>query len=112
VLPADGSAARRVVGVHRGSYDTAALVEALTGLHGFLGGAPVNLVWDNRKAHKRTAMGEFLPDQDWLRVNYLPASAAGVEPGRGAVANLKGGELANRCCQTARGGDRHRPGWA
>jgi hypothetical protein len=44
----DGSAARLLFGFHRGSYDTAALVKVLTGLHAFLGGAPVNLIWDAR----------------------------------------------------------------
>src|SRR5215204_7636766 len=97
----DGSAARLLVGFHRGSSDTATLVKVLTGLHAFLGGAPVNLVWDNLKAHKSTAMGEFLADQDWLQVDYLPASAPALNPVEGLWANLKGGELANRCCQTA-----------
>jgi putative transposase len=97
----DGSAARLLVGFHRGSYDTATLVEVLTGLHAFLGGAPVNLIWDNLKAHKSTAMREFLTDQDWLRVDYLPAYAPELNPVEGLWANLKGGELANRCCQTA-----------
>ena len=97
----DGSAARLLVGFHRGSYDTATLVKVLTGLHAFLGGAPVNLIWDNRKAHKSTAMGEFLADQDGLGVDYLPASAPELNPVEGLWANLKGGELANRCCQTA-----------
>jgi DDE superfamily endonuclease len=97
----DGSAARLLVGFHRGSYDTAALVEALTGRPAFLGGAPVNLVWDNRKAHKSTAMREFLADQDWLGVDDLPASAPELHPMEGRWANLKGGELANRCCPTA-----------
>ena len=99
--PPDGSAARRLVGFHRGSYDTATLVEVLTRLHAFLGGAPVNLIWDNRKAHKSTAMREFLADQDWLQVDYLPAYAPQLNPVEGLWANLKGGELANRCCRTA-----------
>ena len=47
----DGSAARLGFGFHRGSYATATLVKVLTGLHAFLVGAPVNLVWDNLKAH-------------------------------------------------------------
>jgi transposase len=104
----DGSAARLLVGFHRGSYDTATLVEVLTGLHAFLSGAPVNLVWDNLKAHKSTAMRKFVADQDWLQVNHLPAYAPELNPVEGLWANVKGGELANRCCQTARGGDRHR----
>jgi transposase len=115
----DGSAARLLVGFHRGSYDSATLVEALTGLHAFLGGGPVNLVWDNLKAHKSTAMGEFLADQDWLGVDYLPADAPALNPVEGLWANLKGGELANRCCQTAEeviataqdGHDLGPPGW-
>jgi transposase len=115
----DGSAARLLVGFHRGSYDTATLVKVLTGLHAFLGGAPVNLVWDNLKAHKSTAMGEFLADQDWLQVDYLPAYAPELNPVEGLWANLKGGELANRCCQTAEeviataqdGHDLGPPGW-
>ena len=79
----DGSAARLLVGFHRGSYDTATLVEALTGLHAVLGGAPVNLVWDNLKAHKSTAMREFLADQDLLQVDYLPAYAPELNRSRG-----------------------------
>jgi hypothetical protein len=106
----DGSAAWLLVGFHHGSYDTATLVEVLTGLHAFLGGAPVNLVWDNLKAYKSTAMGGFLAGQDWLGVDDLPASAPELHPVEGLWANVKGGELANRCCRTARGGDRHRPG--
>jgi transposase len=101
VLPARRLGARLLVGFHRGSYDTATLVEVLTGLHAVLGGAPVNLIWDNRKAHKRTAMREFLAGQDWLQVNYLPASAPELHPVEGLWASVKGGELANRCCQTA-----------
>jgi transposase len=97
----DGSAARLLFGFHRGSYDTATLVKVVTGLHAFLGGAPVNLVWDNLKAHKSTAMREFLAHQDWLQVNYLPAYAPELNPVEGLWANVKGGELANRCCQTA-----------
>jgi hypothetical protein len=63
----DGSAARLLFGFHRGSYDTATLVEVLTGLHAFLGGAPVNLIWDNLKAHKSTAMREFWPTRTGCR---------------------------------------------
>jgi transposase len=55
-------------------------------------------------------MREFLADQDWLQVDYLPAYAPQLNPVEGLWANVKGGELANRCCQTARGGDRHRAG--
>ena len=98
---ATGSAARLLFGFHRGSYDTATLVEVLTGLHAFLGGAPVNLIWDNLKAHKSTAMRQFLADQDWLQVDCLPAYAPELNPVEGLWASLKGGELANRCCQAA-----------
>jgi hypothetical protein len=66
VLPARRLGGTAAVGFHCGSYDTATLVEALTGLHAFLGGAPVNLIWDNLKAHKSTAMRELFTDQDWL----------------------------------------------
>jgi transposase len=101
VLPARRLGGTALGGFHRGSSDPATLVEALTGRHALLGGAPVNLVWDNRKAHKRAAMRRFLADQDWLRVDYLPAYAPALHPVEGRWANLKGGELANRCCQAA-----------
>jgi transposase len=46
-------------------------------------------------------MHEFLADQDWLQVDDLPAYAPELNPVEELWANLKGGELANRCCQTA-----------
>jgi hypothetical protein len=38
-------------------------------------------------------MREFLADQDWLQVDYLPAYAPALNPVEG--------RWANRCCQTA-----------
>jgi hypothetical protein len=108
----DGSAARLLVGFHRGSYDTATLVEALTGLHAFLGGAPVNLIWDNLKAHKSTAMGEFLA-RPGLAAGQLSAGlCARVEPGRGAVGQRQRRRVGQPLLPDRRGGDRHRAGWA
>ena len=46
-------------------------------------------------------MRGFLADQDWLQANHLPAYAPELNPVEGLWANVKGGELANRCCQTA-----------
>jgi hypothetical protein len=41
----------------------------------------------------------------------LPAYAPELNPS-GAMGNLKGCELANRCCVDRKGADRHRPvGW-
>jgi transposase len=97
----DGQQARLLFGFRGGSYDTQSLIEVLKGLRGFLGNAPVNLVWDNLKAHKSAAMHAFVAGQDWLQVHYLPAYAPELNPVEGLWANLKGGELANRCCQTA-----------
>lgn len=93
--------ARLLFGFRQGSYDTQALIEVLNGLGGFFGGAPVSLVWVNLKAHNCQAMRAFVASEDWLQVDYLPACAPELKPVDGLWANQKGGELANRCCQTA-----------
>jgi hypothetical protein len=94
---ATGSAARLLFGFHRGSYDTATPVKVLTGLHAFLCGAPVNLVWDNLKAHKSMPAWPYEPRSEiaggcscWSGSRWRVQLVAGDDVGQpGGVAELQ-----------------------
>lgn len=98
----DGSAAELVWGLRDGSYDTDALIGLLKRLKVHLQDAPITLVWDNLPAHRSAAMRAWVAGQGgWARVEYLPGYAPDLNPAEGVWSNLKGGELANRACQSA-----------
>jgi len=81
----------------RGTWDTAALIEVLPRLRGFLHDEPAVLIWDRLGAHHSGDMLRFLAGQhDWLRVEQLPSYAPDLNPTEGVWGHLKGGELANR----------------
>jgi len=84
------------------AYNTDSLIGALGELRRFLGGEKATLLWDGLPAHRSLAMAAWLRRQrSWLVVEPLPGYAPELNPVEGLWANLKGGELANRCCQTA-----------
>ena len=98
----DGSRARLCFHTQPDSYNDHTLIGVLKQLRRFLRGAPVTLIWDNLPSHHSRVMGAWLETQrHWLQVEYLPGYAHDLDPVEGLWANLKGGELANRCCQTA-----------
>ena len=95
----DATDARLAFHLREGAYDTQQLIGVVGALGRLLGGALVTLVWDNLPAHHSAAMQAWLADQhDWLQVEYLPCYAPDLNPVEGLWANLKGCELANRCC--------------
>jgi len=63
-----------------------------------LGHQPTTVIWDNLGAHHARALTEWAATQPWLELTYLPAYAPELDPVEGLWANLKGCELANRCC--------------
>jgi len=77
-----------------GAYDTRQCIRVLDGL----GHQPVTFVWDNLGAHHARALKEWAATQSWLELAYLPSYAPELNPVEGLWANLKGCELANRCC--------------
>jgi transposase len=83
------------------AYDTAALIDALTQLRGFLGGEKATLLWDGLPAHRSRDMQRFLASQRrWLVVERLPGYAPELNPVEALWANLKGVELANLAADT------------
>jgi transposase len=70
----------------------------LDGLGHQLGQQPVTVIWDNLGAHHARALQEWAATQSWLVLEYLPSYAPELDPVEGLWANLKGCELANRCC--------------
>ena len=86
-----------------GAYDTETLSSALEGLRRFLGGQKATLVGDGLPAHRSLAMRSWVRRQrPWLVVEPLPGYAPELNPVEGLWANLKGRELANRCCADRR----------
>jgi DDE superfamily endonuclease len=81
-----------------GAYDTRAFIRVLDGLGSQLGHQPVTVLWDNLGAHHAGELDAWVKGQPWLEVEYLPAYAPELNPVEGLWANLKGCELANRCC--------------
>ena len=95
----DGSRARLCFHTQPDSYNDHTLIGVLKQLRRFLRGAPVTLIWDNLPSHHSRVMGAWLAGQrHWLVVEYLPGYAHDLDPVEGLWANLKGCELANRCC--------------
>jgi hypothetical protein len=81
-----------------GAYDTRQCIRVLDGLGSQLGHQPVTVIWDNLGAHHAGDLQEWAASQSWLVLAYLPAYAPELDPVEGLWANLKGCELANRCC--------------
>ena len=91
-----GGGARVAFDVRPGSYNTERLIQVLGGLHRFLDGDKVTLVWDNLPAHKSRAMHAWIRSQrSWLVAEYLPPYAPDLNPVETLWANLKPQELAN-----------------
>jgi transposase len=81
-----------------GAYDTAACIRVLDGLGHQLGHQPTTVIWDNLGAHHAGDLQDRAATQPWLELAYLPSYAPELDPVEGLWANLKGRELANRCC--------------
>jgi len=81
-----------------GAYTDQALIGFLRHLHRAFRGQRVLLLWDGLPSHRSATMRAYLAEQrKWLRVERLPAYAPELNPAEGVWANLKNGELANRC---------------
>jgi transposase len=63
---------------------------------------PVTVIWDNLGAHHAGDLQDWAATQPWLELAYLPSYAPELDPVEGLWANLKGCELANRCCADRR----------
>ena len=85
-----------------GAYDARQFVRVLDGLGHQLGHQPVTVIWDNLGAHHAGDLRAWAATQPWLVVEYLPSYAPELDPVEGLWANLKGCELANRCCADRR----------
>jgi hypothetical protein len=81
-----------------GAYDARQFVRVLDGLGHQLGHQPVTVIWDNLGAHHAGDLQDWAATQPWLVLEYLPSYAPELDPVEGLWANLKGCELANRCC--------------
>ena len=81
-----------------GADDTAACSGVLDGLGHQLGHQPTTVIWDNLGAHHAGDLQDWAATQPWLELAYLPSYAPELNPVEGLWANLKGCELANRCC--------------
>jgi transposase len=84
--------------LREGAYDAGQFVRVLDGLGRQLQGQPVTVIWDNLGAHHAGDLHAWAATQPWLEVEYLPSYAPELDPVEGLWANLKGCELANRCC--------------
>jgi hypothetical protein len=80
------------------AYDTRRFIRVLDGLGHQLGHQPVTVLWDNLGAHHAGVLEDWAATQPWLEVEYLPSYASELNPVEGLWANLKGCQLANRCC--------------
>jgi DDE superfamily endonuclease len=81
-----------------GAYDTRQCIRVLDGLGSQLGHQPTTVIWDNLGAHHASDLHAWAATQPWLELAYLPSYAPELDPVEGLWANLKGCELANRCC--------------
>ncbi|HZD02053.1 MAG TPA: transposase [Actinomycetes bacterium] len=84
--------------MQEGAYDTRRFIRVLDGLGHQLGHQPVTVLWDNLGAHHAGVLEDWAATQPWLEVEYLPSYASELNPVEGLWANLKGCQLANRCC--------------
>lgn len=78
-----------------GTYDTAALIEALTQIKAFYQGERVVLIWDGLAAHWSRAMRAWVAEQDWLTLERLPAYAPELNPVEMLWSSITTRELAN-----------------
>jgi hypothetical protein len=85
-----------------GAYDTRRCIRVLDGLGYQLGHQPTTVIWDNLGAHHAKDLHAWVATQPWLELAYLPAYAPELNAVEGLWANLKGCELANRCCADRR----------
>ena len=93
--------ARLYLHTHPGAYNDEVLVGFVGQLRAELAGAKATLLWDGLSSHRSRHMRRFLATQrHWLVVERLPAYAPDLNPVEGLWACLKGGDLANRCCDT------------
>lgn len=81
-----------------GAYDTRQFIRVLDALGYQLNHQPVTIIWDNLGAHHAGDLQQWASTQPWLVLEYLPSYAPELDPVEGLWANLKGRELANRCC--------------
>jgi hypothetical protein len=81
-----------------GAYDTRQFIRVLDGLGHQLGHQPMTVIWDNLGAHHAGDLQDWAATQPWLELAYLPSYAPELDPVEGLWADLKGCELANRCC--------------
>jgi transposase len=81
-----------------GAYDTRQCIRVLDDLAHQFRHQPVTVLWDNLGAHHAGDLHAWAATQPWLELAYLPAYAPELDPVEGLWANLKGCELANRCC--------------
>jgi hypothetical protein len=81
-----------------GADDTRQCIRVLDGLGHQLGHRPTTVIWDNLGAQLAGALQQWAATQPWLVVEYLPSYPLELDPVEGFWANLKGCELANRCC--------------
>jgi transposase len=86
--------------LREGTYDTSALIEALTRLGHHYAGENVVLIWDGHKAHHSRAMRAWAATQPWLTLEKLPAYAPELNPVERLWSSLKTCELANRATTT------------
>jgi hypothetical protein len=96
----DGEQVATWMGFHmlEGAYDTRAFIRVLDALGHQFGHQAVTVIWDNLSAHHAGDLDAWAATQPWLELAYLPAYAPELDPVEGLWANLKGCELANRCC--------------
>jgi hypothetical protein len=106
--------ARLCFDLRPGSYDTDALIAVLEYDKRFYDVENVVLVWDGLAAHWSRGMRAWAEQQEWLRLERLPAYAPELNPVEMLWSAIKTRELANlaggpsrRCGRCRRGG--HRP---
>jgi DDE superfamily endonuclease len=105
----DGSKTRLLFAFERGAYDTDRLIRVLDRLEGFLGSAPVTLIWDNLGAHRSKAMRAYVATHDWVELEFLPPYAPELKGGRGPVGQPEGHGVGQPVRRVHRAGHRHRP---
>jgi len=95
----DGKRSRLYFQSKPNNYDVDSLQAFIMHLKRHLRGQKAILIWDGLPAHKSRAMKEWLAIQRrWLEVVLLPGYSPDLNPVEGLWNNIKGQELANRCC--------------